>query len=271
MSDSVTPSDLPERDIGDATPSNECKSKLTPGTGTFPFLETADNTFCLPTYLGELLQSQPEKESELELLQYMRTGVTRPKLAEFAKCVNKWKSRGLNQATPIKAGDIQLPLFHWVVLTSSFELVDWLLGQGFDPNLKLPDTKWTPLHALSASLPWMGLCKKARLQQVIEPIVQNLAYTLAFQDKDLATPLHIVANHVGTGSNIDRLLYETLLGLMVLAVKSQVRDGNLIMKKQDKDGNTVLHLLATKRDMTKKAVSCIRAGRSQPAYCILIN
>jgi ankyrin repeat protein len=264
MSASMTPSG--PRNKSNTASSNSDNSKPKPGTDKFPFLKTADETFCLPTYLAEQLQNKPERETELELLQCLRSNVTRPRLPDFAKCVIKWQSRGHNQRTLIKAGDIHLPLLHWVVLTASFELVDWLLGQGYDSSLKLPETDWTPLHALSLSLPWMGLCKKAKLQQTVEPIVQRLAHTLSLQDKDLATPIHIVASRVGTMNNLDNLLYETLLGVMLLAVRSEGRNGSLVMKKQNKEGNTVLHLLASKQELTKKAVSCIRAGSPLDIY-----
>lgn len=253
--------------------SNDCSSETEIEFFKFPFMEVpADKPFVLGGYLSELLES--DVRDETEIIQNLRILNVKPKLADFAQCVLKWISQGLLQSTPIRVGGIRLPLFHWVVLTGSHEVVDWLLNKGFDPFLGLPNTNWTPLHALALSLPW--LCKmanwqKVRWQYTIEPIVEKLAHTLGAQDKDLATPIHIVAQRVGSGKQARRM-YDQLLNVMVLSAKAEMLRGHKVLEKQDKDGNTMLHLLASKDSLpVKKAVSYLGEGMTIPVLVCCIQ
>ena len=259
----------PNRVRQDASEESEASTEIE----TFPFMTLSPEDgreFYLSAYLVDVLKTPPEDESELLL--HMRSRKHRPRLGDFAKCVVKWESRGLEQHTPIRGGNMQLPLFHWVALTGSCELVDWLLSRGYDPFLGLPNTNWTPMHAIVMSLRWIfpsgfnSMWRNMKWMTYLESIVNKLANTLGVQDVNMDTPIHLAARRADL-EDVGKRYYEPMLNSMVWAVKAQGDCANMVMAKQDKDGNTVLHLLAGKCSLSPKpSVNCIRAG----AVCVYV-
>ena len=186
----------------------------------------------------------------------------------FADYVTAREEAGtLSPSVLITAGSYSLPPLHWAAVLSRACAVSFLLSRDFKATDRVPDTGHTPLHTMVLYGPMARWQPKDGIN-AFQRVLPLLVGTIGELDNNLSTPLHLAASKLDNGIGrrpIGRrpwkLLQTQYLGIFNCLMKSLALksvEKRELLAKQDKNGNTVLHILAGKPKISCHTIRSLR-------------
>jgi hypothetical protein len=179
----------------------------------------------------------------------------------FAKYVAAREEAGtLSPSHLITVDSYSFPPLHWAAILSRACAVSFLLSRSFKATDRVPETGQTPLHTMVLYGPMTRWQTKDGVN-AFRRVLPLLDDTLGELDNNSCTPLHAAASKLDCEmEKHSPKLQAQYLGIFTCLVKcvSKSSKKRELLGQQDNNGDTVMHVLAGKRNATWQVIRRLR-------------